>query len=96
LRLRRPWKECASASHAANTSAEGPNEPRHGDNHFIVAGPLPSREISLALIRHWSLIQMGATTPSELDQWRIITREFRENLEWAVIVPGDTFMTPPL
>lgn len=61
----------------------------HGDNHFIVRGPLPSREVSLALIQHWSLIQIGAATPEKLDPWRISTREFRENLEWAVIVPGD-------
>jgi hypothetical protein len=61
----------------------------HGDNHFIVHGPLPNREVALALIRHWSLIQIGATTPSALNQWRIVTSEFRENLEWAVVVPGD-------
>ncbi|MGD0620106.1 MAG: hypothetical protein ABSB67_20885 [Bryobacteraceae bacterium] len=61
----------------------------HGDNHFIARGPLPDREAALALVRHWSLIQIGATTPSPLDQWQIVSREFRENLEWAVIVPGD-------
>jgi hypothetical protein len=61
----------------------------HGDHHFIVRGPLPSREISLALTLHWSLIQIGATIPRELDRWRISSSEFRENLQWAVIVPGD-------
>jgi hypothetical protein len=61
----------------------------HGDNHFIVRGPLPGRDVALALIRHWSLIQIGATMPSELDSWHIVTREFRENLAWAVVVPGD-------
>jgi len=61
----------------------------HGDNHFIVRGPLPDREIALALVRHWSLIQIGATTPPALDQWKIISKESRENLEWAVVVPGD-------
>jgi hypothetical protein len=66
----------------------------HGDNHFIVGGPLPDREVALALIRHWSLIQIGATTPPLLDQWQIISREFRENLEWAVVVPGDGEMSP--
>jgi len=60
-----------------------------GDNHFIVHGPLPDRATALALVKHWSLIQIGARTPPALDQWRIVTREFRENLEWAVIVPGD-------
>src|ERR1700745_2740853 len=56
----------------------------YGDNHFIVRGPLPDREVALALIRHWSLIQIGATTPPPHDQWHIISQEFRENLEWAV------------
>jgi hypothetical protein len=61
----------------------------HGDNHFIVRGPLPAREVALALVRNWSFIQIGATTPHPLDQWHIISREFRENLEWATVVPGD-------
>jgi hypothetical protein len=66
----------------------------HGDNHFIVRGPLPDRNVSLALARHWSLIQIGATTPPALAGWHVITREFRENLEWAVVVPGDGETSP--
>jgi hypothetical protein len=65
-----------------------------GDNHFIVRGSLPDRDVALALVRHWSLIQIGSTTPPALDRWRIITREFRENLEWAVVVPGDGNISP--
>ena len=66
----------------------------HGSNHFIVRGPLPDRATSLALARHWSLIQIapaqdGPTVAASLDAWTIITREFRENLAWAVVVPGD-------
>ena len=66
----------------------------HGNNHFIVRGPLPDRETALALARHWSLIQIGQTTPVALQRWSISTREFRENLEWAVIVPGDGEVSP--
>jgi hypothetical protein len=66
----------------------------HGDNHFIVRGPLPDRDVARALIRHWSIIQIGATTPPSLEEWRISTKEFRENLEWAVIVPGDSETSP--
>jgi hypothetical protein len=62
----------------------------HGDNHFIVRGPLPSREMALALVRHWSVIQIGATTPAELSRWRISTKEFREDLQWAIVVPGES------
>ena len=66
----------------------------HGDNHFIVRGPLPDRATALALVRHWSLGQIGAVTPPGLDPWRITTKEFRENLTWAVIVPGDGEISP--
>ena len=61
----------------------------YGDNHFIVRGPFPDAETARALARHWSLIQIGAATPAELGRWRISSREFRENLEWAVMVAGD-------
>jgi len=66
----------------------------HGDNHFIVRGPLPDRDVALALVRHWSLIQIGAATPPPISQWHIITRELRENLEWAIVVSGDSEISP--
>jgi hypothetical protein len=66
----------------------------HGDNHFIVSGPLPDQATALALARHWSLIEIGGTTPAALVQWSIRSREFRENLEWAVIVPGEGEISP--
>ena len=66
----------------------------HGDNHFIVRGPLPDRDAALALVRHWSLIEIGRTTPACLERWRISTREFRESLTWAVVVPGDSEISP--
>jgi len=65
-----------------------------GSNHLIVRGPFPDRATALALARHWSLIQIGQTTPPALDRWTISTREFRENLQWAVIVPGDGEISP--
>ena len=66
----------------------------HGDNHFIVRGPMPDRATGHALVQHWSLIQIGAATPAALSAWSIVTREFRENLEWAVIVPAGTEVSP--
>jgi hypothetical protein len=66
----------------------------HGNNHFIVRGPLPARTTALALVRHWSLIQIGGKTPPDLDQWRISSQEFRENLAWAVFVPGVGEISP--
>jgi hypothetical protein len=66
----------------------------HGENHFIVQGPLPERDIAIALARHWSLIAIGAETPYPLDQWRIVSKAFRENLEWAVVVTGEGEISP--
>jgi len=65
-----------------------------GDNHFIVNGPLPDREAALALARHWSIIQIGQTTPHSLSGWSIVTRAIREDLAWAVIAPGNGEITP--
>ena len=61
----------------------------HGDNHFIVDGPLPDRTSALELVRHWSVIEIGAKNPPYLAAWRIKTKEFRENLAWGVIVSGE-------
>jgi len=65
-----------------------------GDNHFIVSGPLPDRATALELARHWSVIQIAQTTPLSLQSRSIVTRAFREDLEWAVIVPGEGEVTP--
>jgi hypothetical protein len=66
----------------------------HGDNHFIVRGPAPDPGIARELVREWSIIRIGATTPPHLARWQIVSREFRENLQWAVIVPGEGAMNP--
>ena len=64
-----------------------------GNNHFIVRGRFPDRKPALDLARHWSLIQINRTTPISLQRWSISTREFRENLEWEVVVPGEGEVT---
>jgi hypothetical protein len=66
----------------------------HGDNHFIVRGPPPDHATAAALVRHWSIIQIGARTPPALAHWEIISRAVREDLEWAVIVPAATEVNP--
>jgi hypothetical protein len=82
----------------------------HGDNHFILSGPSPDDAAALAMARHWSIIrisgqisgqvsgqisgQIGAEKSSSFGQWEIRTKEFRENLEWAVVVPGDREISP--
>jgi hypothetical protein len=66
----------------------------HGDNHFILSGPSPDEATALALVRHWSIIQIGEAKSLSFDQWEIKSKEFRENLEWAVIVPGEREVSP--
>lgn len=61
----------------------------HGDNHFIVRGPCPDRSTALALVKQWSVIQIGQRTPAALREWRISSKEFREDLQWAIVTPGD-------
>lgn len=64
-----------------------------GNNHLILAGPEPDERMALLLVRHWSVIQIGAKDDREkslrYEKWEIRTKEFRENLEWAVVVRGD-------
>ena len=66
----------------------------HGDNHFIVRGPLPSQQRVRELLRHWSIITINATTPPYLEKWKISSKEFRENLEWAVCADGEAAIQP--
>ena len=68
----------------------------HGNNHFILSGPLPDEATAMALVRYWSIIQIGEAKSSSFGQWEIRSKEFRENLEWAVIVPGDRGVSPGL
>lgn len=66
----------------------------HGHNHFILSGPVPDDAPAVALARHWSLIQIGEAKSSIWTHWQIRRKEFPENLEWAVIVPGDRDVSP--
>ena len=66
----------------------------HGNNHFILSGPSPDDAAALALARHWSITNIGESKSMSFGEWQIRTKEFRENLEWAVIVPGDGETAP--
>jgi len=61
----------------------------HGDNHFILSGPLPDEASAVAMARRWSIVRIGGEKPGKFGEWEIRTNELRENLEWAVIVPGE-------
>ena len=64
----------------------------HGDNHFIVDGPRPDRDIAHALVRQWSVIQIGGV--AQIPGWTIRNKAFREDLGWAVIVAGPPEQSP--
>jgi hypothetical protein len=63
----------------------------HGNHHFVLRGPRPEQAAALELARHWSI---GAPKSQTLEQWEICAKEFRENLEWAVIVPAERDISP--
>ena len=62
----------------------------HGDNHFILSGPPPDDASAMEMARHWSVVQIGGQKSPRFRQWEIRTKEYRENLEWAVIAPGES------
>jgi hypothetical protein len=66
----------------------------HGDNHFILSGPMPDEEAAVGLARNWSVIRIGEKKSPSYGQWEIRNKEFRENLEWAVVVPGAGEISP--
>lgn len=66
----------------------------HGNNHFILSAPAPNAATALALARYWSILQIGEAKSPSFGQWQIRSKEFRENLEWAVLVPGDREVSP--
>lgn len=66
----------------------------HGNNHFILSGPEPAEAEAIAIARHFSLVKVGEPVSNSFDQWEIRNKEFRENLEWAVVVPGDAEVSP--
>lgn len=61
----------------------------HGDNHLILRGPKPEEQEVRDLVRWWSVVQIGVEMPEHLRGWVISSKEFRENLSWAVVVAGE-------
>jgi len=62
----------------------------HGNTHFILSGPEPTEAESIAAARHFALVKIGEPVLHAFEKWEIRNKEFRENLEWAVVVPGDS------
>ena len=50
----------------------------------------------MMLARQWSIVQIGEVKSQKFERWEIRNKEFRENLEGAVIVHGDHKMSPAI
>jgi hypothetical protein len=57
----------------------------HGSNHFIVDGPLPDLQASRKLASYWENPVLTGRKDVAIP-WKIVTKAFRENLEWAVVL----------
>jgi hypothetical protein len=66
----------------------------HGNNHYILSGPPPSEAEALELARHWGVVRIGEPVSMSFRAWEVRTKEFRENLQWAVVVPGERETSP--
>ena len=66
----------------------------HGNTHYILSGPRPTAGEAVALARNWSVVQIGEAKSQKFEKWEIRNKEFRENLQWAVMVPGDRDTSP--
>lgn len=60
----------------------------HGENHFILKGPRPDASQAKEMTHYWSETRIGEKKEWTFKQWEVRNKEFRENLEWAVIVSG--------
>jgi len=66
----------------------------YGNTHYILSGPRPTAGEAIAVARNWSVVQIGEAKSQKFEKWEIRNKEFRENLEWAVIMPGDRDTSP--
>ena len=66
----------------------------HGNNHFILGGPEPVEEEAIRIAREFSVVTIGKPVAVAFEKWQIRNKEFRENLDWAVVVPADSEISP--
>jgi hypothetical protein len=41
----------------------------HGNNHYILSGPRPQEAEARALVRYWSVVQIGEVKSRKFAQW---------------------------
>jgi hypothetical protein len=68
-----------------------------GDNHFLIRAPQPSAAEARALVRRWTFPSiedlLGQSLPLP-PQFQISTREFRENITWALVLSSSEPHSP--
>ncbi len=68
-----------------------------GEEHFLIRGPKPEPEMARYLVRRWifpSTEDLLGISPPMQDDWKITTREFREDIEWAVLLRSAKALNP--
>ncbi len=61
----------------------------HGEDHFLIRGPKPDAAMARYLVRRWifpSIEDLLGTSPPIPADWKITTSEFRENIEWTIVL----------
>lgn len=70
----------------------------YGDNHLILRGPRPAAGAARAIVSHFGLsvarIGTHLDRSGRFGDWQISIREYRENLDWAVVLPAATTHSP--
>ena len=64
----------------------------HGNNHFILSGPSPDEAAALALVRHWSIVQIGEAKSSLSGSGKLGRKSFEriwngQSLSPAIVRP---------
>lgn len=60
-----------------------------GEDHFLIRGPKPDAAMARYLVRRWifpSIEDLLGTSPPIPAEWQITTSEFRENIEWTMVL----------
>ncbi len=68
-----------------------------GEDHFLVRGVKPELEMARYLVRRWlrpTVEDLLGTSPPIPAEWKITTKEFREDIEWVVVVESETTVNP--
>lgn len=70
----------------------------YGDNHLILRGLRPTAAEALAIAAHFGLsvarIAPQLDVSGRFAAWQISVSEFRENLNWAVVLPNAATYSP--